>query len=68
MKDAEIIRLAGGARALSEALSITLDAARKFQQRGIPWKYRPAVRRIVEARLGKIKKLKLPADFLETRK
>jgi len=63
MKDAEVIRLIGGARELSRALSISIDAARKFQQRGIPWKYRPAVQKMAKA-----KRLKLPDDFLDVQR
>ncbi len=60
MTDQEVVAALGGPPVIAPALSISLDAARKFSKRGIPWRYRPAVQK-----LAKAKRIKLPPDFLE---
>ncbi len=64
MKDAEVIKLLGGAMFLQRELGIRVDAARKISGRGIiPWKYRPTIRRLAQR-----KRIQLPSDFLEVQR
>lgn len=63
MTDKEVVAALGDAPEIAHALQISLDAARKFGKRGIPWKYRAGVLRMATA-----KKIKLPVDFLETQR
>lgn len=63
MTDEQVVEALGGPPKIATALSIGLDAARKFGKRGIPWKYRSAIKRLAQS-----KKIKLPADFLETQR
>ena len=63
MKDHEIVEALGGPPAIFAATGISLDAARKFITRGIPWKHRPKI-----AALAKRKKVSLPPDFLENQR
>ncbi len=63
MTDKQVVAALGGPPGIAPKLGISLDAARKFAKRGIPWKYRSAIRRLAQAR-----KVKLPSDFLDTQR
>lgn len=62
MNDGQIIRALGGYRVVADKLGITPENALHFERRKIPWKYRPAIKKLAQA-----KRVKLPADFLTQR-
>ncbi len=63
MTDEQVVTALGGPPGLAPILGVSLDAARKFAKRGIPWKYRAKIRRLAQSR-----KIKLPPDFLDTQR
>ncbi len=63
MKDSQVIEALGGWQVVAKKLDISDQQAVHFWRRAIPYKYRPAIKR-----LAKAKRIKLPADFLETRR
>jgi len=63
MKDSQIIADLGGHRVIAKKLGITEQHALHFLRRAIPWRYRPAIKRLALA-----KRIKLPGDFLETQR
>lgn len=50
----------GGTRAVADALGQNLSTVSMWRQRGVPWRFRPAV-----ANLAKRQKVPLPKAFLE---
>ncbi len=66
MLDTEIVTRLGGFEEVWEYLrrngfpDLSRETARHFESSKIPWKYRPAIKRLAGRR-----QIKLPADFLE---
>lgn len=51
-----------GDETLNDELGVTEHQAKKWRQRGIPWKDRAKI-----ARLAQSRRIKLPANFIEER-
>jgi len=62
MKDSKVIEALGGHQVVAAKLGLSKQQGVHFWRRGIPWKYRPIIKR-----LAKAKRIKLPANFLEER-
>lgn len=56
----KLIEDLGGYAAVAKQLSLPANLVWNWQERGVPWRWRPKV-----ASLAKRAKIKVPADFLE---
>lgn len=67
--DADLIKSLGTDEKAAETLEpvigkrLSAEAIRKFRERGIPWRYRPAVHRFFRSM-----RKRPPVDFLESRR
>lgn len=59
----DLIHELGGVTLIAKTLGVRTNVVSNWLIRGIPWKYRPAV-----AAIAKKKGIKIPADFLESRR
>ena len=59
MKD--LIKALGGVTAVAQALGVSVSRVSNWGLRGVPWRYRPAI-----ADMAKAKRVKLPAEFLQS--
>jgi len=63
MRDSKVIEALGGWQIVAQKLDISPQHAVHFWRRVIPWKYRPAIKRLAQA-----KRIKLPRDFLDVQR
>lgn len=62
LTDSAVIERLGGIAVVARALGKTDHAVKKWTQRGIPWKYRPQVKKLAAEQRKTV-----PANFIEVR-
>lgn len=63
MNDRDLIVALGDSAVLAERLGVTQPAVSNWKARGIPWQVRPDIKE-----LARRKRIKLPSDFLTTKR
>ncbi len=63
MRDSEIIKALGGYRVVAPLLGVSVQNAWHMERGKIPWRYRRKVETI-----ARLKKVKLPPDFLDVQR